>query len=161
MNEPVSIDDFVGIQRLVNRYADAVVHRNGVQWSTCWTDDAVWDLGGGRLVEGRDAIARLWYSAMGAMTAVVQQAHNGDAWYHSDGRNVAQGRWAISERFLTSNEDRGLLLAHYDDEYRKVAGHWLFTRRFLKVHYRGSADLSGQFANTRSGLESGGTFVDV
>ena len=30
--EPVSVEDYVNIQRLINRYADAVIHRNGVQW---------------------------------------------------------------------------------------------------------------------------------
>ncbi|GIS33633.1 MAG: hypothetical protein Ct9H90mP5_00820 [Acidimicrobiaceae bacterium] len=38
--------------------------RNGAQWSSTWHQDAVWDLGGGRLVEGLDAIKDLWYSAM-------------------------------------------------------------------------------------------------
>ncbi|MFM7126158.1 MAG: nuclear transport factor 2 family protein [Actinomycetota bacterium] len=156
MNVPVDPADFVGIQRLVNRYSDAVVHRNGEQWSSCWADDAVWDLGGGRLVEGKEAIVKLWFAAMGGMAAVVQHTHNGDATYEGSGRDVAVGRWAISERFLTADGHRGLLLAHYDDAYRKADGAWLFTRRFLQVHYRGAPDLSGDFLNTRGSLESRG-----
>lgn len=156
MNVPVDPTDFVGIQRLVNRYSDAVVHRNGEQWSSCWADDAVWDLGGGRLVEGKDAIVKLWFAAMGGMAAVVQHTHNGDATYEGSGRDVAVGRWAISERFLTADGHRGLLLAHYDDAYCKVDGTWLFLRRFLQVHYRGAPDLSGDFLNTRESLESRG-----
>ncbi|MFM7870892.1 MAG: nuclear transport factor 2 family protein [Actinomycetota bacterium] len=156
MNVPVDPADFVGIQRLVNRYSDAVVHRNGEQWSSCWADDAVWDLGGGRLVEGKEAIVKLWFAAMGGMAAVVQHTHNGDATYEGSGRDVAVGRWAISERFLTADGHRGLLLAHYDDAYRKADGAWLFTRRFLQVHYRGAPDLSGDFLNTRESLESWG-----
>lgn len=156
MNVPVDPADFVGIQRLVNRYSDAVVHRNGEQWSSCWADDAVWDLGGGRLVEGKEAIVKLWFAAMGGMAAVVQHTHNGDATYEGSGRDVAVGRWAISERFLTADGHRGLLLAHYDDAYRKADGAWLFTRRFLQVHYRGAPDLSGDFLNTRESLESRG-----
>lgn len=159
MNEPVSVDDYVLIQRLVNRYADAVVNRDGRQWASCWADDAVWDLGGGRLVEGKETILKLWYAAMGGMAAVVQHCHNGDAWYGPDGE--AAGRWAISERFLTATGDRGLLLAHYDDGYRRVGGQWLFSRRFLQVHYRGAADLGGEFANTRGGLEGRGATPDV
>ena len=156
MTSPVDPQDFVGIQRLINRYADAVIHRNGDQWGSCWADDAVWDLGGGRLVEGKENILKLWFAAMGGMAAVVQHAHNGDASYDDATRQTATGRWAISERFLTANGDRGLLLAHYDDAYRKVGGEWLFTRRFLQVHYRGAPDLSGEFLNSKDGLASRG-----
>ena len=42
---PVSVEDYVNIQRLINRYADAVIHRVGTQWASCWADEAVWDLG--------------------------------------------------------------------------------------------------------------------
>jgi hypothetical protein len=161
MNTPVDSQDFVEIQRLVNRYADAVIHRNGDQWGSCWADDAVWDLGGGRLVEGKESILKLWFAAMGGMAAVVQHAHNGDAAYEDSTRASATGRWAISERFLTANGDRGLLLAHYDDAYRKVDGRWLFTRRFLQVHYRGGPDLSGEFANTKDGLIARGVQPQV
>jgi len=161
MTSPVDSQDFVEIQRLVNRYADAVIHRNGDQWGSCWADDAVWDLGGGRLVEGKENILKLWFAAMGGMAAVVQHAHNGDAAYDGGSRDAATGRWAISERFLTANGDRGLLLAHYDDAYRKTNGQWLFTRRFLQVHYRGGPDLTGEFANTKAGLDARGAHPQV
>lgn len=161
MNTSVDPSDFVGIQRLVNRYSDAVVHRNGDQWASCWADDAVWDLGGGRLVEGKEAIVKLWFAAMGGMAAVVQHSHNGDANYEGSSRDTAVGRWAISERFLTADGNRGLLLAHYDDAYRKSEGSWLFTRRFLQVHYRGAPDLNGDFLNTKDSLEARGQAPQV
>jgi len=91
----------------------------------------------------------------------VQHAHNGDAAYDGGSRDTATGRWAISERFLTANGDRGLLLAHYDDAYRKTNGQWLFTRRFLQVHYRGGPDLTGEFANTKAGLDARGAHPQV
>ena len=158
---PASTDDYVAVQRLINRYADAVVHRNGVQWASCWADDAVWDRGGGRLVEGKEAIVKLWYAAMGGMASVVQQVYNGDVWYEDGATDRAVGRWAIGERFRTVNNDRAILLAHYDDGYRKVNGEWLFTRRFLQPHYRGPADLSADFSNDRAGLEARGVAPDV
>ena len=49
----------VEIHQLVHRYADAVIHRNGSQWRDTWAPDAEWDLGGGRLVEGIDALSEL------------------------------------------------------------------------------------------------------
>lgn len=158
---PVSVADLIAINRLMNRYSDAVVHRNGVQWASCWADSAVWDLGGGRLVEGKEAIVKLWYAAMGGMTAVVQHVHNGDAWYEGGSLDRAFGRWAISERFLTANGARGVLLAEYHDGFVQENGQWLFARRLLKPHYQGPADLSGDFRNSGDGLRAGGEFPDV
>jgi len=157
---PVSVEDYVNIQRLINRYADAVIHRNGGQWGSCWTDDAVWDLGGGRLVEGKESILKLWYAAMGGISSVVQTVHNGDAWAGAS-PNEATGRWAISERMRRANGDSGILLAHYDDAYAKVNGQWLFTRRFLQVHYGGPADLSANFTNDKEQLIARGIVADV
>ena len=157
---PVSVDDYVSIQRLINRYADAVIHRSGEQWGSCWADDAVWDLGRGRLVEGKDAILKMWYGAMTGFAAVVQTVHNGDAWQGVTA-NDATGRWAISERFRRADGQSGILLAHYDDAYRKVNGQWLFSRRFLQVHYGGPADLSADFTNHREALVERGVAADV
>ncbi|MFZ8900216.1 MAG: hypothetical protein ACO2Y7_00835 [Ilumatobacteraceae bacterium] len=123
---PVDAADYTAISRLLNRYADAVVHRNGVQWASCWDVDAVWDLGN-----------------------------------ESGSSERAVGRWSISERYLTASGDRGLLLADYLDGFVKRDGSWLFSRRLLRPHYQGAPDLSGDFFNTRAGLESAGDSPDV
>lgn len=160
-SEPININDYVSIQRLINRYADAVIHRTGAQWASCWADDAVWDLGGGRLVEGKDAIVKLWYAAMGGISSVVQNVHNGEVWQVVGDSAAATGRWTISERFKRADGATGILLAHYDDAYRKVDGQWLFTRRFLQPHYHGPADLSGEFLNNKEKLAERGIPADV
>ena len=67
------------ISDLVHLYADAVVRRDGDQWSATWADDAVWELGQGRRVEGRDAIYELWNNAMDGFVAVVQNVVNSTA----------------------------------------------------------------------------------
>ena len=149
---PLATDDFVAVQRLVHRYSEAVVHRDAAQWSSCWAPDAEWDLGGGRKVSGRDDIVALWTRAMGGFSAVVQMVHNGDAW-RGDGDGTASGRWFIDERFQRTDGETGMLLAHYDDRYERVGGEWLFSSRFLEVHYRGAADLSGRFFNTAAAFE--------
>ena len=107
-SEPININDYVSIQRLINRYADAVIHRTGAQWASCWADDAVWDLGGGRLVEGKDAIVKLWYAAMGGISSVVQNVHNGEVWQVSGDSAAATGRWTISERFKRADGATGI-----------------------------------------------------
>ncbi len=158
---PAGTDDYVAIQRLIHRYADAVVNRNGVQWSSCWADDANWDLGGGRMVEGKEAIVSLWYSAMKGMASVVQLVHNGEVWVRADDPDRAVGRWYIDERYRRADGVAGTLLAHYDDEYVRVGGQWLFSRRFLQAHYNGAPDLSGEFSNRLDALVERGVAADV
>jgi hypothetical protein len=152
---PVSTEDFVALQRLVHRYADAVVHRNAAQWASCWAGDAQWDLGRGRKVTGKAAIVDLWSKAMGGFSAVVQMVHNGDASTTGD-PDRAVGRWYIDERFLRADGQNGMLLAHYEDEYVRTPAGWLFASRFLEVHYQGAADLSGEFQNTPEKLAARG-----
>ena len=137
-------DPYSEIAMLVHKYADAVVHRNGEQWSSTWSEDAVWDLGGGRLVEGLDAIKKLWYGAMTGFEATVQTVLNGGVDVDPSG-DTASGRWYIQEQVVRSNGDRGILLAHYDDQYVKTTEGWKFSRRFLQPHYSGPQDLSGEF----------------
>ena len=157
---PVSADDFHLIQRLLHRYTDAVIHRDGVKWTACWSADATWDLGRGRLVHGREAIAELWYQAMAGMHAVVQVVHTGDVRYGADGDH-AVGRWYINEWFRRADGSNNVLLAHYDDEYVRVGGEWLFSRRLLQSHYSGAPDLSAAFTNNHDALVERGLPSDV
>ncbi|MGD9997867.1 MAG: nuclear transport factor 2 family protein [Ilumatobacteraceae bacterium] len=158
-NSPsVSTDDFVAIQRLVHRYADAVVHRDAAQWGSCWAPDAQWDLGRGRKVNGSTAIVELWTTAMAGMEAVVQTVDNGDAWYTSlGGSHAAAGRWYITETFLRAAQgdlpaQPGILRAHYDDSYVRDGNGWRFRNRVLQVHYQGPPDLTAPFLNTAAKL---------
>jgi len=156
---------FVEIQQLVSTYADAVVHRNGKQWTQTWAPDAVWDLGGGRLVEGIEDIAKLWYGAMGGFEATIQTVLNGNVSVdlsRSDGSPSATGRWYIQEHIIRADGTTGILLAHYDDAYTQVDGKWRFSRRLLQPHYAGAQDLSAPFLCSADKLrERGVDGVDV
>lgn len=145
----------VEIHQLVHRYADAVIHRNGAQWASTWTADAEWDLGGGRLVEGVEAISALWQGAMNGFEAAVQTVFSGET-HLDDGGETATGRWYIQEHIVRGPGKRSLLLAHYDDEYRKVDGDWKFARRRLETHYNGAPDLSDEFKCTSDKLKARG-----
>ncbi len=134
------------IAELVHRYADAVVHRNGEQWGSCWAQEARWILSADRDVVGREAIVALWTKAMTGMTAVVQNVYNGQVEVADDGL-TASARWYIGEHFLRSNDTPGILLAHYQDTYVCLNGQWLFTSRQLFPHYQGPPDLSVPFLN--------------
>jgi hypothetical protein len=134
------------IEDLVHQYADAVVHRNAEQWSSTWATDAVWELGKGRRVEGREAILGLWNSAMDGFKAVVQNVVNGTVTI-DDTAGTGAGRWYIMEHWHRANDERGILLAHYDDTYTRIDGSWMFASRELTIQYGGPPDLSGEFQN--------------
>ncbi len=134
------------IADLVHRYADAVVHHDGEQWGRTWAPDARWDLGSGRSIDGREAIVAFWHQAMATFDAVIQTVRNGT--YELDiATGSGTGRWYVHEAFTRAGGGSGILLAHYDDEYRLVDGAWSFARRELVVHYNGPPDLSAPFHN--------------
>ena len=134
------------INDLVHSYADAVVHRNATQWSSTWAQDAVWELGKGRRVEGRESILALWNSAMDGFSAVVQNVVNGTATLDHEA-GTGSGRWYIIEHWQRADDSRGILLAYYDDTYVRVDDTWLFASRGLVVQYGGPPDLSAPFQN--------------
>lgn len=136
------------IADLVHRYADAVVHHDDDQWGATWAPDARWDLGGGRVMEGREAIVAFWRQAMGGFEAVIQTVFNG-TYELDEAAGTGVGRWYIQEAFRKPGGDSGILMAHYDDHYQLVEGDWLFASRDLVVHYGGPQDLSAPFLNAR------------
>jgi hypothetical protein len=137
------------IEDLVHFYADAVVRRDAAQWSATWAEDAVWELGKGRRVEGRDNIVALWNGAMNGFAAVVQNVVNGTATL-DEAAGTGTGRWYIIEHWQRTDDSRGILLAYYDDRYVRVDGTWLFAGRELVVQYGGPPDLSGSFLNAKA-----------
>ena len=52
--------DADAITRLLHAYADAVLASDEAWWGSLWTEDATWDLGPDRVIEGRDAIVEHW-----------------------------------------------------------------------------------------------------
>lgn len=137
------------IEDLVHRYADAVVHRNPEQWSSTWAHDAIWELGKGRRVEGREAILELWNTAMDGFQAVVQNVVNGTVDL-DDAAGTGTGRWYIIEHWCRATDSRGVTLAYYDDRYVRSDAGWRFASRELVIQYGGPADLSGTFLNAWS-----------
>ena len=79
MNNAGSAESRIAVSDLVHHYADAVCRRDADQWAGTWAPDAVWELGKGRRVEGREAILELWNSAMDGFKAVVQNVVNNGA----------------------------------------------------------------------------------
>jgi hypothetical protein len=136
---PIDRDDLLD---LVHRYSDAVTRKDRGAWSACWSEDATWDLGKGRLSRGKRDIVDFWQTSVDQLVVVVQLVHNGSL-VVDDAQ--ASGRWYISEHLQRSNGVRGLLLAWYDDTYVRVGDQWLFASRSLAPLYHGPPDLAGDF----------------
>jgi hypothetical protein len=136
----------VAITDLTHRYADAVVRRDADAWAATWATDAVWELGKGRRVEGREAILGLWNSAMDGFKAVVQNVVNSTATL-DDAAGTGSGRCYIMEHWWRADDSKGILLAYYDDLYTRVDDEWLFASRELVIQYGGPPDLSAPFQN--------------
>lgn len=142
------------IAELVHLYADAVVHRNAEQWGSTWAPDAHWDLGQHGAVKGRDAIVDFWDQAMGQFEAVIQIVLNG-TYELDETAGTGTGRWYIQELFRRVAGESGMLVAHYDDRYRRVDGRWCFAGRDLVPHYGGPPDLSARFLTAWGGRRDG------
>ena len=116
--------DEEAIRQLVARYADAVSRRDADAWSTTWTADAVWDLGG-KHAEGKEAIVELWQASMRSFGSVLQLVHQGTTTVDGD---AATGRWYLHEESTRTGE-RVRYFGVYDDEYSRTAEGWRFSRR--------------------------------
>lgn len=132
------------IAELVHRYADAVGRRDADGWVETWAPNARWILSVDRDVQGRDAILSTWLKAMQRYRVVIQRVMNGQVDFAGD---QASGRWHIHEHFRRATGEPGILLAHYDDTYVRLDGHWLFASRSLERYYMGPPDLSAPFEN--------------
>ncbi len=146
MKNAGSADNRIAVSDLVHHYADAVVRRDPEQWAATWAPDAVWELGKGRRVEGREAILDLWNSAMDGFKAVVQNVVNHGASL-DDESGSGIGRCYIQESWWRADDSKGILLAYYDDAYIRIDGDWLFESRELVIQYGGPQDLSADFQN--------------
>ena len=152
MPDPLSPDDVAAITALANKYTDAVNNRDWDRYRSCWTDDAVWDLGApvNQKKEGLEAIMTEVQRAVGAMDLFVQMNHavtvlsiDGDA---------AKARATLNEMGHVKPENRELLngaegvfiLAIYTDELRRSPDGWRYARRTYQVPYFDPSPLKGQ-----------------
>jgi uncharacterized protein (TIGR02246 family) len=130
------------IRRLLYAYADAVLDRDAAAWGALWTEDAVWELGPGRVLEGRATIVDHWRTSLAGYRQVVQLYLSSTATIDGD---VAAGRAYLVELNVPNEGDRRVQVAWYDDSYRRATEGWQFSRRSLTRLYAGAADLTGQF----------------
>lgn len=148
----LNAQDEAAILSLANKYTDAVNNRDWDRYRSCWTEDAVWDLGApvNQKKNGLDAIMEEVQRAVGAMDLFVQMNHavtvlevNGD---------IAKARATLNEIGRVKEENRELLngaeglfiLAVYTDELRREADGWRYTKRTYAVPYFDPSKPAGQ-----------------
>lgn len=134
--------DADAIRRLIHAYGDAVLARDAVAWGELWTEDGRWELGLGRVIEGRAAIVDHWRTSIANYQHVVQLYLSNTATIDGD---TAAGRAYLVELNVPVDGDRRILVAWYDDTYRRTAAGWRFSGRSLTRLYVGAPDLAGQF----------------
>jgi hypothetical protein len=123
------------IRELVVRYADAVSRLDPVAWTSTWASDGQWDLGT-RTVVGREAIVELWTSLLPIYTSIIQLPAQGVVRESADG---VTGRWLVLEILRKRDVDTDALqVACYVDHYVREEGRWVFGRRQLSPHYKGT-----------------------
>lgn len=128
MSNPV--EDELAIRHLVSAYADAVNRRDGDLWASTWARDSIWELRGNPF-EGKDNIVNMWQSAMGSFAFVVQLVYQGTIEVEGD---RATGRWYLAEHLRPEGaEDVIFNIGTYADEYARIDGKWLFTKRSYEV----------------------------
>ena len=137
-----NLQDENAIQDLVARYIDAVNRIDKDAWAATWADDGSWELLGTE-VSGKDNIVPFWVAAMGSFKYVIMMLNSGTVKINND---VATGRWYVTEHAVAKEGDAVMVLGVYNDCYRKVNDNWLFAERRYHILYRGSADLSGDYA---------------
>jgi ketosteroid isomerase-like protein len=124
--------DRLAIDRLIAQYCEGVLRKDTALWGSVWTEDARWDLSGGRVMEGRDTIVSTWEQAMARFAMVMQTAPTGLVDI-DEGGDTATGRWFVTEHFRLADGTAGGLWACYHDRYVRTVDGWRISERVLEV----------------------------
>lgn len=133
----MTAEDELAVRDLVARYCDAVCRRDATAWIATWAPECRWDLGGGRVTEGREATLALWQSALTRYAWVGQLAPTGTVRINGD---TATGTWWLLELNRLADGTATMHFGHYDDDYVRTVDGWRFAVRRLAMVYRGALD---------------------
>jgi uncharacterized protein (TIGR02246 family) len=134
MSHPSAFEDRFAIRELIDQYSDAVNERDWAAFASCFTEDAVWDVGApfSFKLETRDLITQIASSKISEEEYVIQCPHapviklNGD---------TATARTTMHEVVRSpGNKGAQLMGTYYDDLVRTPEG-WRFKVRTFRVTY--------------------------
>ncbi|WP_439534416.1 nuclear transport factor 2 family protein [Polymorphobacter sp.] len=119
------IEDRLALRELIDRYSDAVIHKDAMAWGATWSDDATWRFRGGE-IEGREAIVATWTRAMAGFDSV---------WFSAfPGRIEISGDTAVMlthtfEYLMPAGGPPRLQSGLYNDRAIRTADGWRFAER--------------------------------
>ena len=124
------LEDRIAIRELIESYNDAVMRFDPDVWGANWAEDGVWSLPGRGEVAGRSDIVAFWQKVMGTMTVDGFFASAGTITVTGDS---AHGTWYQQEYLRDQGGTRRFIIGEYTDDYVKLAGRWLFTKRVYRI----------------------------
>ncbi len=129
------VESRFAIQELVTAYCEACDEHDIPRLGALFTEDAVFDSPSGVLRSvGRDAIAEMFVGAFRVRGPGYHWTHDLTVAFDDDNPDRAHGLVA-SHAETHVNGVASLAAMKYDDEYRRVAGQWLFARRSIRFLY--------------------------
>ncbi len=124
------LSDRIEIRELIDTYGNAVALRDAEQWAATWAEDCVWVLPTTRC-EGKKNVVSTWVQAMAGYPFAYLSSIPGSI---SVTGNRAKARVNVEETIVDTDGKMSRLWSHYDDEFAKIDGRWLFTSRTYNVH---------------------------
>jgi ketosteroid isomerase-like protein len=128
-----ALADRFAIRELIDRYSYAVNERDWAAFESCFTEDAVWDVGKplNFRLEGRRSIVEIASAKISEEDFVIQTPHATMIWLDGD---AARAHSTMRESVRSKGGAAGIqILASYQDELVKVAGEWRFKVRTFRV----------------------------
>jgi ketosteroid isomerase-like protein len=121
------------IRELIERYSYAVNERDWPALESCYTENAVWDVGEPLAfrLEGRKSIVEVASSKICEEDYVIQTPHATMIWLDGD---KARAHSTMVEVVSSKGGSGGLqILATYSDELVNLDGEWRFAVRIYRV----------------------------
>jgi hypothetical protein len=144
--------DHMAISDLLNRYTDAVNHRDWKALEACFSETGIWDMGGPAIgpgamyFEGAANVA----AGIGAAVSTAEMCFqaNHAAVIEVDG-DRATARSSVHETVRPA-AGSGLVIfgIYYDDLRRHSDGEWRFDKRAFRITYMDQTPLAGHVLAT-------------
>jgi ketosteroid isomerase-like protein len=133
MPDTTALADRFAIRELIDRYCYSVNERDWPVMESCYTEDAVWDVGKpfNFRMEGRKSIIAAASTKIAEEEYVIQTPHATMIWLDGD---KARTHTTIEELVRSKGGTAGIqILATYADQLVKLAGEWRFKVRTYRV----------------------------
>jgi len=116
------------LRQLVSRAADGMIRNDVDAWLDTFTHDATWVPRPGVAAEGRDELTALFTKTLKGQQWIVPTPAV-CVFEVDELAGVARGRITVTERSKTAAGRSAEIVVVYDDQYVRIAGHWLIAER--------------------------------